>query len=137
MVPPDKLTNVFNAAQLTLPLVTAISANSPLLLNKRLWHETRIALFKQSLDMRLRMQHKWAQPARVNFGLGWVRESIWELFAESVALYPTLLPYINNNEHSSPFHELSFHMGTIWPWHRPVFSAVSYTHLTLPTKRIV
>lgn len=136
MVPPDKLTNVFNAAQLTLPLVTAISANSPLLLNKRLWHETRIALFKQSLDMRLRMQHQWAQPARVNFGLGWLRESIWELFAESVALYPTLLPYVNNDENSSPFHELSFHMGTIWPWHRPVFSEQGNKHIRIEFRAI-
>ena len=136
MAPPEKLTQLFNAAQLTLPLVTAIGANSPIFLGKNLWHETRIALFKQSIDMRLKEQYQWQQPTRVNFGHGWLRHSIWELFAESVALYPPLIPYLKPENSTSDFHELSFHMGTIWPWHRPVLSSKGNGHIRLEFRAI-
>ena len=136
MVEPEKLVNVFNAAQYTLPLVTAISANSPIFLGNRLWHETRVALFKQSLDMRLHKQSAWQQPTRVNFGFGWVRHSIWELFAEAVALYQPLIPYINQDASANALSELSLHLGTIWPWHRPVYCPEGNGHIRIEFRAI-
>ncbi len=142
MTKPEQLVNTFNAAQLTSPLVTAIAGNSAIFLGNALWDETRIALFKQSLDVRLRDQSQWQQPTRVNFGFGWLRKSIWELFAESVALYPPLIPYINKEKsnqevtNSKALPELCFHLGTIWPWHRPVYSSEENGHIRLEFRAI-
>ncbi|WP_026375415.1 hypothetical protein [Aestuariibacter salexigens] len=119
-VPANRFSAMFNAAQLATPLVLALSGNSPLLLGKRLWQETRIALFKQSIDSRLKDTTQWRQPARVSFGHGWVREGAWELFAQNVALYPPILPYLFDN---TPFGELCLHHGTVWPWNRAVLQA--------------
>ncbi|NMP32581.1 hypothetical protein HII17_13525 [Thalassotalea sp. M1531] len=139
MIPPTRFANVFNAAQLTSPLVAAIGANSPIFLGKRLWHETRVALFKQSLDIRLRNKVNWQEPTRVNFGFGWVRNDPWELFAEAVALYPTILPSMATEESEvglPDLHELSVHMGTLWPWHRPVYCNKGNGHIRIEFRAI-
>ena len=91
-VPAHRFAQTFNAAQLTTPLTLALAANSPLIAGHRLWQESRIALFKQSTDVRPRARADWRQPARVSFGHGWVREGAWELFAENVALHPLSFP---------------------------------------------
>lgn len=135
MVPKLKLKNIFNAAMLSSPLVIATCANSPIFLGKSLWDETRIALFKQSLDVRLENDTQWQQPTRVNFGHGWIRESIWEYFAEAVALYPPLLPSlsaVHSEANEIPkLEELLLHVGTIWPWHRPVYCASGNGHVRI------
>ncbi|MCV6604213.1 MAG: glutamate--cysteine ligase [Porticoccaceae bacterium] len=139
MVPPDEFTRFFNGAQLSAPLVTAMAANSPIFLGHKLWDETRIALFKQSLDVRQRGQANWRQPTRVNFGLGWLRHSPWELFAEAVALYPVILPALNEQADDSAIpalKELSLHLGTIWSWHRPVYCHHGSGHIRLEFRAI-
>ncbi len=136
MTKPEELVKIFNAAQLTLPFVTAIGANSAIFIGKSLWDETRIALFKQSLDIRLRNQFQWQQPTRVNFGHGWLRTSIWELFAEAVALYPPLLPIVKKAPPNNELAELCCHLGTIWPWHRPVYSPQGNGHIRIEFRAI-
>ncbi|WDE12176.1 hypothetical protein [Thalassomonas haliotis] len=139
MTSKDSFVQIFNAAQLTSPLVTAIAGNSGIFLGNRLWDETRIALFKQSIDIRLTDAFQWQQPSRVNFGHGWLRASPWELFAEAVSLYPVVLPYMNSEscEGKVPeLAELSMHMGTIWPWHRPVFSNQGNGHVRIEFRAI-
>ncbi|MEW6996393.1 hypothetical protein AADZ86_01615 [Colwelliaceae bacterium BS250] len=139
MTTPEKFNNVFNAAQLTAPLVTAVAANSPIFLGHRLWDETRIALFKQSLDIRHRESHEWQQPTRVNFGFGWLRHSVMELFSEAVALYPPLLPVVmkkKSHGKNPVLDELSLHMGTLWPWHRPVYDHHNNAHMRIEFRAI-
>ncbi len=128
-VPADNFHRLYNAAQLTTPIVLALAANSPVFLGQRLWHETRIALFKQSIDNRIRALTKWRQPARVSFGHGWVRDSAWELFAENVALYRPLMPYVSPDK--TPFDELCLHHGTVWSWNRAVFEPKHGGHLRI------
>ncbi|MGQ8363970.1 glutamate-cysteine ligase family protein [Glaciecola sp. 1036] len=128
-VPADDFPNLFNAAQLVTPLVLAIGANSPLFMGKKLWQETRIALFKQSIDNRTKELTEWRQPARVSFGQGWIRHSAWELFAENVALYPPVLPVIDKQ--NSPFKELLMHHGTVWSWNRAVYDDHGDGHLRI------
>lgn len=114
----------FNSAQLTTPFTLALGANSPLIAGMRLWQESRIALFKQSIDFRDRGHPDWRQPARVNFGHGWVREGAWELFAENVALYQPIIPALTDEDTDAAnptLPELCLHHGTIWPWNRAVF----------------
>ena len=135
----DRFNNVFNAAQLTLPLVTAIAANSPILFGNSVWDETRIALFKQSLDVRHRDKCQWQQPTRVNFGFGWLRHSVWELFAEAVSLHHPILPVTMPNRGATElprFEELSLHMGTLWPWHRPVYDHHGNGHMRIEFRAI-
>ena len=133
MVPHQQFANVFNAALLTLPLVIAISANSPALMGKLLWDETRVALFKQSLDVRKDAEFEWQQPARVSFGQGWVRRDAWELYAEVVSLFPPLLPVCCDESASDlpRLTELNLHMGTTWPWLRPVYSHTGNGHVRI------
>ena len=123
-VSSDEFARCFNSAQLTTPFTLALGANSPLIAGMRLWQESRIALFKQSIDFRERGHPDWRQPARVTFGHGWVRDNAWELFAENVALYQPLIPALydmDEAERAVCLPELCLHHGTIWPWNRAVF----------------
>src|SRR5690606_32147574 len=91
-VPPERFVRFYNAALLaTGPLLSAC-CNSPLLFGRQLWQETRVALFRQAVDDREGAAANDWRPARVSFGHGWVRESAYELFAESVMLHEPLLP---------------------------------------------
>lgn len=51
-VDPAEFTRTYNAVQLATAPVLAVSGNSPTFLGHRLWDETRIAVFKQSVDDR-------------------------------------------------------------------------------------
>jgi gamma-glutamyl:cysteine ligase YbdK (ATP-grasp superfamily) len=132
-LPANRFASFFNAAQLTTPLVLALAANSPLIAGRRLWQESRIALFKQSIDFRERNNPDWRQPARVTFGHGWLRDGAWELFAENVALYQPLIPLLSEPTDSEPaqLSELCMHHGTIWPWNRPVYSHLDGGHVRI------
>jgi gamma-glutamyl:cysteine ligase YbdK (ATP-grasp superfamily) len=127
-VDPAHYADTFNAVQLTTPLVLAMGANSPTLFGHRLWHETRIPLFKQSIDTRQIDRYGWNEPARVNFGQGWVRRDALELFTEVVRIYPPLLPIcadetgIAAGQGAAPaLSELRLHQSTVWLWNRPVY----------------
>ncbi len=133
-VSADQFARAFNAAQLTTPLLLALAANSPMVAGHRLWQESRIALFKQSTDIRLKDHPDWRQPARVCFGQGWVREGAWELFAENVALHAPLVPalYEGADDTTPPrLPELRLHHGTIWPWNRAVYDTSDGGHLRI------
>ncbi|MCW8864005.1 MAG: hypothetical protein OQK09_00950 [Colwellia sp.] len=136
MTAKDKFADIFNAAQLTLPMSLAIAANSGVLLGKCAWDETRVALFKQSTDNRTPDCNNWHEPARVTFGHGWVRKGAWELFSETVNLYqpimPQLFPDKQVNAGENPeLAELDFHMGTTWPWNRPIYSPAGKGHVRI------
>lgn len=135
-VAPREFADFYNAAQLVTPVALALGANSPIFLGHQLWDETRVALFKQSLDARALDQTKWRAPARVSYGHGWVRDGAWELFAESVALFPPLLPRCEtsspNGDRSPPaLRELRRHMGTIWRWNRAVYDDEDGGHVRI------
>jgi gamma-glutamyl:cysteine ligase YbdK (ATP-grasp superfamily) len=136
MTEPDKFVDTFNAAQLTLPMALGVSANSGMLLEKCLWDETRVVLFKQSIDNRMADASGWRQPSRVTFGHGWVRKSGWELFSETVNLYQPIFPEVFQTEEKSgrdlpELAELNLHMGTTWPWNRAVYSNKGNGHLRM------
>ncbi|MET0339771.1 MAG: hypothetical protein ABW252_02170 [Polyangiales bacterium] len=128
---PDEFADLFNAAMLLSGPLLAAAANSPTFLGKRLWHETRVALFKQAGDDREPGPDRdLAMPPRVNFGNGWVQQGAHELFVESVALHPPLLPDLAAPEDARSLlasgklpalHELRMHHGTVWTWNRPVY----------------
>jgi len=136
MTKKEKFANTFNTAQLTLPMALAVSANSGMLLEKCLWDETRVVLFKQSIDNRMPDASGWRQPARVTFGHGWLRKSGWELFSETVNLYQPIFPEIFEDDKQSEdelpeLAELNLHMGTTWPWNRAVYSNKGKGHMRI------
>lgn len=141
-IQPDRYAETFNAFQLVTPLVLAIASNSPTVFGHRLWHETRIPLFKKSIDARkeqLLMNAPWHQLPRVNFGNGWVRKGIHELFSETVHLYPTLLPIIGDedcltqvaNGRIPKLSELRLQQSTVWLWNRPIYDDTAGGHLRI------
>ena len=143
-VPARLFAKYYNAVQLVTPVVLALSANSPSLFGHDLWDETRIALFKQSVDSRAPREQDWRHSPRVYFGKGWLRESAWELFASTVALFPPILP-ITGAE--NPFaclakgqvpglDELRLHQGTTWPWNRAVYDNADGGHLRIEMRSL-
>jgi CBS domain-containing protein len=128
-ISPDEFAELYNLVQaLTAPLV-AISANSPLLLGRRLWHETRIPLFQQSIDTRHAGYDVRTRSPRVSFGHRWVDDSVLQLFREDIAAFRTLL---RGEVHTEPFEMLSagrmpplsalqVHNGTVYRWNRACY----------------
>ncbi len=125
-VGPEEFARLYNAAQAVAAPVLAASANSPLLFGKRLWWETRIGLFQQSIDTRRTTPHLREQLPRVSFGRHWVRESALEIFREDIARFRTLL---STEMDGDPFDALAdgrapslkalrLHNSTVYRWNR-------------------
>jgi hypothetical protein len=82
---------MYNIAQAVTGPVLAAATNSPMLFGKRLWHETRIAVFQQAVDTRGSSANLRERSPRVDFGRSWVRESVLELYREDVTRFRVLL----------------------------------------------
>jgi gamma-glutamyl:cysteine ligase YbdK (ATP-grasp superfamily) len=143
---PSEFTDLFNAALLFSAPVLAAAVNSPTFLGRRLWQETRVALFKQAGDDRPPgLDGDILLPPRVNFGNGWVRDGAHELFMESVALHPPLLPDCCEDEAAlalanagrvPKLHELRMHHGTVWTWNRPVYDPANGGNLRIELRSL-
>lgn len=137
-VPAHRFADYFNAVQLVTPIALALASNSPSLFGHHLWDETRIALFKQSVDSRSPNHRTWKHPPRVYYGNGWAR-SAWELFAASASLYPPILPLMSEEDPMTVIDrgevpelaELRLHHGTTWPWNRAIFDHNDGGHLRI------
>jgi hypothetical protein len=90
-VSPYEYVKMYNIAQAVAGPVLSMSANSPLLFGKRLWHESRIALFQQSIDNRKSRDHLRDRSPRVTFGRDWLHESILEIYKEDITRFRILL----------------------------------------------
>lgn len=135
-VEPEHYAATFNALQLLTPPVLALAANSPGIFGHDLWDETRIPLFKQSIDTRQPSPDGWHDPPRVGFGHGWVRDGALELFQETVRLFPPLLPCCASpgaTQTTAPpeLAELRLHGSTVWSWNRPVYDDAAGGHLRI------
>jgi hypothetical protein len=143
-VTPVEFARLFNAAMMLSGPLLAAAANSPTFLGHRLWHETRIALFKQAGDDRPPAgAEATMQPARISFGNGWVRDGAAELFSESVALYEPILPVCGPTRgpdggarSAPPLTELRLHHGTVWKWNRPVYDPADGGHLRIELRAL-
>ena len=128
-VNPDEFVNKYNLAQAITGPVLASAVNSPLLFGKRLWSETRIALFHQSVDTRKVGDHLRDSSPRVTFGNNWLQDSILEIYKEDIARYRVILSSdISEDvekllaEGTPPeLHALQIHNGTVYRWNRPCY----------------
>lgn len=125
----EEFASLYNVAQLITAPVLAAAVNSPVLMGKRLWDETRIALFQQSLDTRRAGVHMREVSPRVRFGEQWLNESVTELFQEDIVRFRVLL---TSNVEEDPLQvlreggipkleALQLHNSTVYRWNRPCY----------------
>ena len=128
-VTPAEFPRFYNIAQVLAGPIMAVSANSPIVFGRRLWAETRIALFRQAVDSRNKEHHLRETEARVSFGTRWVRQSVVEIFKEDIARFRALVgtdldedPMALLNRGEIPqLKALRLHNGTIYRWNRACF----------------
>lgn len=127
-IPPNRFASAWNAAQAMAAVQVALSANSPLFLGRKLWHESRIPVFQQAIDTRTPELVAQGVRPRVWFGERWIT-SVFDLFEENVRYFSPLLPESRENsgkpiiEGQSPtLHHLNLHNGTVWRWNRPIYA---------------
>lgn len=128
-VDPENFVTYYNIAQALTAPVLGISANSPIVFGRRLWHESRIALFQQALDVRTTNEHMRERSPRVNFGSDWVHNSILDIYREDIARFRSLI-YPETNENSMEtvlagniprLSALQVHNSTVYRWNRPCY----------------
>lgn len=125
-VHPTDFIEKYNWAQMIAGPVLAIGANSPLLFGNELWAETRIEVFKQSIDIRSSTNQMRKKTPRVFFGEDWLRSSPIDLFKEEVARFPLILTSDNlawSTEELKAgkipeLRAIKIHNGTTYTWNR-------------------
>ena len=128
-VSPDDFVKKYNIAQAIAAPVLGIAANSPIVYGRRLWHESRIALFQQSIDTRKTHNYMREWSPRVNFGHDWLKSSITEIYKEDIARFRVLIAAdseedsldILANGKIPKLSALQVHNGTVYRWNRPCY----------------
>src|SRR5215813_9383474 len=142
-VGPKEFARAYNAAQAITAPVLAAAVNSPILFGKRLWQETRLALFQHSADERSRLLQARSQPTRVGFGERWLKSSVLELLHDQLTRFrPIMLALPEDNSWQvlargevPPLSALFMHNGTVWPWNRACYGVVNgVAHLRIENR---
>lgn len=125
---PDQFASYWNASQAVSAIQLAVGANSPYLLGRQLWRETRIPLFEQATDTRSEELKAQGVRPRVWFGERWIT-SVFDLFEENVRFFSALLPVTEDQDpvaeldagRTPSLSELRLHNGTVYRWNRPIY----------------
>ena len=126
---PERFAHHYNLAQALLAPVLASGTNSSVLFGRRLWAETRIALFEQAVDIRTPGLHLRDAQGRVSFGTHWLAGQVSDLFKDNVSRF-RLLVGADPGEDSlavlargriPELKALRLHNGTIYRWNRPCY----------------
>lgn len=144
-IDPDDFQASYNWAQAISGPCLALACNSPLLLGRELWAETRIGLFQQSIDSRPSTYSLKEQLARVTFGHDWADGDIVDYFKNEIANYRVILgKEIEGNALESvkngevpKLAALNLHNGTIYKWNRPCYGVSGgVAHLRIENRYI-
>ncbi|WP_282160227.1 CBS domain-containing protein [Ulvibacterium marinum] len=125
-IDPDDFANTYNWAQAIAGPVLSICTNSPMLMGRELWEETRIALFAQSVDTRASTFILNEKEARVGFGNDWAKGSVADFFKDSVIRFRSLLTTSFESDSLAEIEAgevprlkaLKLHNGTVYKWNR-------------------
>jgi len=126
---PERFAHHYNVAQLLLAPTLALGTNSPLLFGRRLWAETRIALFEQACDIRTRGLHLRESDKRVGFGREWLSGSVVDLFKENLTRFRALVGAELEEDSLEvlargkipKLRAMLMHSGTIYRWNRACY----------------
>jgi hypothetical protein len=141
-VTPEDFGAYWNAAQMIAGVQAALAANSPYLFGHELWRETRIPLFEQATDTRVKELREQGVRPRVWFGERWIR-SVLDLFEENSRYFSPLLPVCDEDDPLDQLargevprlDELTLHNGTVYRWNRPVYDIAQNTpHLRVENR---
>lgn len=142
---PSDMVASYNWAQAIAGPVLSVCTNSPLLLGKELWSETRIALFQQSVDTRNTSDLSVDRESRVSFGSEWLKDSITNIFKDDIARHPMILATELNEDSKEQLKSgeipllraLRIHNGTVYRWNRPCYGvADGKAHLRIENRYI-
>jgi len=128
-VTSDEFVKMYNISQALTAPIMAISANSPLVFGKRLWHESRIAMFQQAIDTRTTHNHMRERSPRVNFGNKWLDNSILEIYREDISRFRVLISSDVEEDSLESIKQgktphlraLQVHNSTVYRWNRPCY----------------
>ena len=129
-VDPKDFAIAFNTAQAVAGPVLAACCNSPILFGKRLWRETRIAIFQQAVDTRPDSSpHERELVARVRFGEQWCQDSVLELYKDDVARFRIMFGAEEDEKPNEQLDNgripkliaLQTHNSTVYRWNRPCY----------------
>jgi len=135
----------YNWAQAIAGPVLSVCCNSPMLMGRELWKETRIALFQQSLDTRKIASALRNQTPRVGFGDNWEKGDVAQLFKQDISKHRILLTKsIEENSLAKLNHgeipklpALCLHNGTVYRWNRACYGVGSgKPHLRIENRYI-
>jgi len=144
-VEPDEFARLYNIAQAVTGPLLAAAVNSPLLLGKRLWHETRIAVFEHSVDARSDAHQERGLKPRVHFGDNWIDNSVIEIFKEDIARFRVILTTETEDDplgmlergQIPKLRALTLHNGTVYRWNRACYGvADNVAHLRIENRVI-
>ncbi|MGZ8843177.1 MAG: CBS domain-containing protein [Pyrinomonadaceae bacterium] len=142
---PREFATAYNTAQAITAPVLAAAVNSPILFGKRLWRETRVALFQHSADERSRLLQARSQPTRVGFGERWLKNSVIELLRDQLTRFrPIMLSIPEENSlerlargEAPLLSALFMHNGTVWPWNRACYGVSNgVAHLRIENRAL-
>jgi CBS domain-containing protein len=139
-ISPNDFARLYNIAQTVTGPLLAAAVNSPILLGKRLWHETRISVFEYSVDARSETHQTRGLKPRVHFGDHWVDESVAEIFKEDIARFRVILTTETEDDPlamvaqgiAPKLKALCLHNGTVYRWNRACYGV----HNGIPHLRI-
>lgn len=125
----DTFASSYNFAQAITAPTLAAATNSPILFGRRLWSETRIALFQQSVDTRGSSDTIRERSPRVMFGTRWVDTSPLDLFRDDVTRFRVILggdvledPFEMIAQGIAPsLRALRLYNGTVYRWNRACY----------------
>jgi CBS domain-containing protein/gamma-glutamylcysteine synthetase len=128
-VAPQDFVRKYNVAQAISAPMLSMCGNSPLLFGRRLWSETRIALFRQSVDTRVSSEYLRERSPRVTFGHSWLKNSIVDLYREDMMRFRILLTTDVEEDALQALSEgripllraLRIHNSTVYRWNRACY----------------
>lgn len=144
-IEPKDAIAMYNWSQAIAGPVLSLMTNSPMLLGKELWSETRIALFQQSIDLRTKSHLLRGQKPRVSYGSDWIRNSILEIFTDDIARYTPLVTSDFEEDSLKQLNQgimpelkaLNLHNGTLYKWNRLCYGVhKNVAHLRIENRYI-
>lgn len=128
-IEPKDFVKMYNISQALAAPILAMAANSPIVFGRRLWHESRIAMFQQAIDTRTTHDHMRERYPRVSFGNGWLEDSVLNIHREDIARFRVLISSdveedafeMISKKIAPKLRALQVHNSTVYRWNRPCY----------------